>query len=83
MCLTILRREKILPLRKPGNIYTRITNPTLSAFEEQRIAALEVELGSSGSFCMAALTYTILALAHAGDRSLQPPASTAVPLIIA
>ena len=55
-------------LRKPGNIYTRITNPTTAAFEE-RIAALE---GGVGAFAtasgMAAVTYTILALAHAGDH---------------
>ena len=30
----------LFALRKPGNIYTRITNPTTAAFEE-RIAALE------------------------------------------
>lgn len=60
--------EDLFALRKPGNIYTRITNPTLSAFEE-RIAALEGGVGALATASgMAALTYTILALAHAGDH---------------
>ena len=60
--------EDLFALRKPGNIYTRITNPTLSAFEE-RIAALECGVGALATASgMAALTYTILALAHAGDH---------------
>ena len=36
--------EDLFALRKPGNIYTRITNPTVAVLEE-RIAALEVVLG--------------------------------------
>ena len=53
--------EDLFALRKPGNIYTRITNPTLSAFEE-RIAALEGGVGALATASgMAALTYTILA----------------------
>ena len=60
--------EDLFALRKPGNIYTRITNPTLSAFEE-RIAALEGGVGALATASgMAAVTYTILALAHAGDH---------------
>ena len=60
--------EDLFALRKPGNIYTRITNPTLSAFEE-RIAALEGGVGALATASgMAALTYSILALAHAGDH---------------
>ncbi len=35
--------EDLFALRKPGNIYTRITNPTVAVLEE-RIAALEVVL---------------------------------------
>ena len=55
-------------LQKAGNIYTRITNPTTSAFEE-RIAALEGGVGALATASgMAALTYTILGLAHAGDH---------------
>ena len=60
--------EDLFALRKAGNIYTRITNPTLSAFEE-RIAALEGGVGALATASgMAALTYSILALAHAGDH---------------
>lgn len=55
-------------LRDAGNIYGRLTNPTQDIFE-QRIAALEggsVALAvSSGA---AAVTYTIQALAKAGDN---------------
>ena len=59
---------ELFALQKAGNIYTRITNPTTSAFEE-RIAALEGGLGALATASgMAALTYTILGLAHAGDH---------------
>ena len=58
----------LFALRKLGNIYTRITNPTTAAFEE-RIAALEGGVGALATASgMAAVTYTILALAHAGDH---------------
>ena len=58
----------LFALQKAGNIYTRITNPTTSAFEE-RIAALEGGVGAlAAASGMAALTYTILGLAHAGDH---------------
>ena len=55
-------------LRDAGNIYGRLTNPTQSVFEE-RIAALE-----NGSAALAvasgaaAITYTIQALAKAGEH---------------
>ena len=59
---------ELFALQKAGNIYTRITNPTTSAFEE-RIAALEDGVGALATASgMAALTYTILGLAHAGDH---------------
>ena len=59
---------ELFALKKAGNIYTRITNPTTSAFEE-RIAALEGGVGALATASgMAAITYTILALAHAGDH---------------
>ena len=59
---------ELFALQKAGNIYTRITNPTTSAFEE-RIAALEGGVGALATASgMAALTYTILGLAHAGDH---------------
>lgn len=55
-------------LKEPGNIYTRIMNPTNDVFE-QRIAALEGGVGAlavaSGS---AAVTYAILNIAGAGDE---------------
>lgn len=59
---------ELFALQKAGNIYTRITNPTTSAFEE-RIAALEGGVGALATASgMAALTYTILGLAHAGEH---------------
>ena len=59
---------ELFALQKAGNIYTRITNPTTSSFEE-RIAALEGGVGALATASgMAALTYTILGLAHAGDH---------------
>ena len=55
-------------LRDAGNIYSRLTNPTQDVFE-QRIAALEggaaALAAASGA---AAITYTIEALAKAGDH---------------
>ena len=55
-------------LSQPGNIYSRLTNPTQDAFE-RRIAALEGGLAAlavaSGS---AAVTYTILNLAKCNDH---------------
>ena len=59
---------ELFALQKAGNIYTRITNPTTSAFEE-RIAALEGGVGALATASgMAAITYTILGLAHAGGH---------------
>ena len=59
---------ELFALQKAGNIYTRITNPTTSTFEE-RIAALEGGVGALATASgMAAITYTILGLAHAGDH---------------
>ena len=55
-------------LRDAGNIYGRLTNPTQAVFEE-RIAALE---GGSAALAVAsgaaAITYTIQALAKAGNN---------------
>jgi O-acetylhomoserine (thiol)-lyase len=60
--------ENLFGLKEPGNIYTRIMNPTTDVFE-QRLAALEggvAALGvASGS---AAVTYAILNIAGAGDE---------------
>ncbi|MEZ7740225.1 O-acetylhomoserine aminocarboxypropyltransferase/cysteine synthase [Gemella sanguinis] len=58
----------LFALRKAGNIYTRITNPTTSVFEE-RINALEGGVGALAvASGMAAVTYVFLTLAHAGDH---------------
>jgi len=60
--------ENSFALRTPGNIYTRITNPTTAVFEE-RMAALEGGVGALATASgMAAVTYIALALAHAGDH---------------
>ena len=58
----------LFSLAEPGNIYTRIMNPTQSVFEE-RMTALEGGVGAlataSGS---AATTYAVLNLAGTGDN---------------
>jgi O-acetylhomoserine (thiol)-lyase len=58
----------LFALAEPGNIYTRIMNPTQSVFED-RIAQLEGGVGAlataSGS---AATTYAVLNLTYAGDN---------------
>ena len=58
----------LFALKEPGNIYTRIMNPTNDVFE-QRMAALEGGVAAlavaSGS---AAITYAILNIAGAGDE---------------
>jgi O-acetylhomoserine (thiol)-lyase len=55
-------------LRKFGNIYTRIMNPT-TAVLEQRVAALEGGVGALAvASGQAAETLTILTLAQAGDE---------------
>ncbi|MAT52707.1 MAG: O-acetylhomoserine aminocarboxypropyltransferase [Porticoccaceae bacterium] len=55
-------------LAVPGNIYTRIMNPTTAVLEE-RLAAME---GGVGALCvasgMAAITYAIQAITRAGDN---------------
>lgn len=55
-------------LKKPGNVYGRIMNPTEDVFE-QRIAALE---GGSAALAtssgMAAILYSILNVANSGDE---------------
>lgn len=55
-------------LSKEGNIYSRITNPTQTVFE-QRIAALEGGVGALAvATGAAAVSYAILNLAGAGDH---------------
>lgn len=59
---------KLFSLEEEGNIYTRIMNPTSDVFEK-RMAALEGGVGAlavaSGS---AAVTYSIMNIAQAGDE---------------
>ena len=58
----------LFSLKEPGNIYTRIMNPTTDVFE-QRMAALEGGVGAlataSGS---AAITYAVLNIMESGDE---------------
>ncbi|QGX66751.1 homocysteine synthase [Bacillus sp. ms-22] len=55
-------------LQEPGNIYSRIMNPTNDVFEK-RIAALEGGIGALAvSSGQAATTYSILNIAGAGDE---------------
>lgn len=58
----------LFDLKVPGNIYTRIMNPT-TAVLEQRVAAMEGGVGalavSAGS---AAITYALMTIAAAGDN---------------
>jgi O-acetylhomoserine (thiol)-lyase len=61
-------------LAVPGNIYTRIMNPTSDVLE-QRVAALEGGVASLAlSSGMAAVTYSILTIAHAGKNVVSVPA---------
>ncbi len=64
----------LFALQEPGNIYTRIMNPTNAVFEE-RIAALEGGIGAlataSGQF---AETLTVLTLANSGDEVISTSA---------
>ena len=55
-------------LSEPGNIYSRLTNSTTDAFE-QRVAALEGGVAALGvASGAAAIYYTVLNLAKAGDN---------------
>lgn len=58
----------LFDLKVPGNIYTRIMNPTTDVLE-QRLAALEGGIGALAvASGMAAITYAIQTLAEAGDN---------------
>lgn len=58
----------LFALRVPGNIYTRITNPTQSIFEA-RVNALEGGVGALATASgAAAITYAVLNLTYAGDN---------------
>ena len=58
----------LFDLKVPGNIYSRIMNPT-NAVLEQRIASMEGGIGALAlSSGMAAITYAIQCLCRAGDN---------------
>lgn len=60
--------QNLFALKEAGNIYTRITNPTVDAFE-QRIALLEGGTAAVGlASGMAAIAFSILNIAGAGDE---------------
>ena len=60
-------------LAVPGNIYTRIMNPTNAVLEE-RMAAMEGGIaGLAVSSGMAAINYAILNIARAGDNIVTTP----------
>ncbi len=64
---------RLFALEEPGNIYTRIMNPTTAVFEE-RIAALEGGVGAlATSSGQAAITLALLNLARAGDSIVAAP----------
>ncbi|RZS85758.1 O-acetylhomoserine aminocarboxypropyltransferase/cysteine synthase family protein [Pigmentiphaga kullae] len=58
----------LFDLKVPGNIYTRIMNPTTDVLEK-RVAALEGGVGALAlASGMAAITYAIQTIAEAGDN---------------
>ncbi len=64
----------LFALQKYGNIYTRIANPTVAAFEE-RLASLEGAIGAvAASSGMAAELMTLVCLAGAGDHVVSSAA---------
>jgi len=63
----------LFDLSQPGNIYTRLNNPTNAAFE-QRVAALYGAVGAvSAASGMAAITLTVAALASEGQNIVVSP----------
>lgn len=60
--------QNLFALQEAGNIYTRITNPTVAVFEE-RVAQIEGGSAAVGlSSGMAAIAFSILNIAGAGDE---------------
>jgi len=58
----------LFALKVPGNIYTRIMNPTTAVLEE-RVAALEGGVGAVATASgQAAVTYSVLNITRAGDN---------------
>lgn len=64
----------LFDLKVPGNIYTRIMNPTTEVLE-QRVAALEGGIGALAlASGQAAITYAIQTIAEAGDNIVSASA---------
>ncbi|MDM7457556.1 MAG: aminotransferase class I/II-fold pyridoxal phosphate-dependent enzyme [Tepidimonas sp.] len=64
----------LFDLKVPGNIYTRIMNPTQAVLEE-RLAALEGGIGALAlASGQAAVTYAIQTIAEAGDNIVSASA---------
>lgn len=64
---------RLFELSEGGNIYTRLQNPTTTAYEE-RIAALYGGVGALAvSSGMSAILLTVLSLAGAGDNIVTSP----------
>jgi O-acetylhomoserine (thiol)-lyase len=64
----------LFDLKVPGNIYTRIMNPTQDVLEK-RVAALEGGIaGLALASGQAAITYSILTIAEAGDNIVSSSA---------
>ena len=60
--------QRLFALEQPGNIYSRIMNPTVGAFEE-RVALVEKGTAAVAlSSGMAAISFSILNIAGAGDH---------------
>ena len=58
----------LFDLKVPGNIYTRIMNPTQDVLEK-RVAALEGGIAALAlASGQAAITYSIMTIAEAGDN---------------
>ncbi len=61
----------LFALKVPGNIYTRIMNPTWDVFE-QRVTALEGGLAACATASgQAAVTYSVLNVTRAGDNIIS------------
>ena len=64
----------LFALKTPGNIYARITNPTVAVFE-QRVALLEGGVGAVAfASGMGAITAAILNILQTGDEIVASPA---------
>lgn len=63
----------LFDLKVPGNIYTRIMNPTTDVLEK-RVTAMEGGVGALGlASGMAAITYSIFTISQAGDNVVTTP----------